>query len=78
MPCLPQNAKNLIVVYTRFDFDYRQYPSKKEMSFAEKFFTLLDSLPEWKMFEDLTMIFFPPLFNTVDGIVHYPLEMALE
>jgi len=59
VPCLPQNAKNLIVVYTRFDFDYRQYPSKKEMSFAGKSFTLLDSLPEWKMFEDLPMIFSP-------------------
>lgn len=47
------------------------------MSFAEKFFTLLDSHPGWKMFEDSSMIFFP-LFNTVDGIVHYPLEMALE
>ena len=29
------------------------------------------------MFEDLPMIFLP-LFNTVNGIVHYPLEMALE
>ena len=47
------------------------------MGFAEKFFTILDSLPEWRTFEDLPKIS-PPLFNTVDGIVHYPLEMALE
>ena len=77
MPCLPQNAKNLIVIYTYFEYDYHHYRTEKEMGFAEKFFTILDSLPEWRMFEDLPKIP-PPLFNTVDGIVHYPLEMALE
>ena len=45
MPRLLQNAKNLIVIYTYFDFDYHHYPTEKEMGFAEKFFTILNSLP---------------------------------
>lgn len=64
MPCLSQNAKNLVVIYAHLDFDYHHYPTEKEMGFAEKFFTILDSLPEWRMFEDLPKIFFP-IFNTV-------------